>query len=113
MLRTNAKELEVGLTGTASPRFGHDFSRAPVHPPAPGAIQSKLAINAYAYTVANHVVFGAGRYAPERPDGKRLLAHELDLRDAAERVECAAHTGPERRHPVLAPGAHVCPARSG
>ena len=77
MLRTNAKELEVGLTGTASPRFGHDFSRAPVHPPAPGAIQSKLAINAYAYTVANHVVFGAGRYAPERPDGKRLLAHEL------------------------------------
>jgi Domain of unknown function (DUF4157)/Lysine-specific metallo-endopeptidase len=35
----------TGLTGTASPRFGHDFSRIPIHPPAAGAIQTKLAIN--------------------------------------------------------------------
>lgn len=36
---------EVGLTGTASPLFAHDFSQIPLHPPAPGAIQTKLAIN--------------------------------------------------------------------
>jgi hypothetical protein len=189
MLQANSEELEVSLAGSAAPRFGHDFSRVLLHPPAAGVIQTKLAINqpgdiyeqeadrvagqgirmpepqrrtcacgggcpkceiqrlayehaqpkrvqtndsvevvaapivhdvlrtsgqpleqsaraffeprlgfdlslvrihhdqdaaesarpfgAYAYTVANHVVFGAGRYAPERSDGKRLLAHEL------------------------------------
>lgn len=36
---------EVGLASTASPRFAHDFSRIPVHPPAAGAVQTKLVIN--------------------------------------------------------------------
>lgn len=45
MLQINADQLEVALTGTASRRFGHDFSRVSVHPPAPGAIQTKLVIN--------------------------------------------------------------------
>lgn len=42
MLQTDAEELE---TGTASPRFGHDFSRIPIHSPAAGAIQTKRTIN--------------------------------------------------------------------
>lgn len=48
LLQANAEEFEVGLTDTASPRFGHDFSRIPIHPPAAAAaaaIQMKLAIN--------------------------------------------------------------------
>ncbi len=45
MLQTNAEKLEVGLARKALPRFEHDFSRIPVHPPAAGAIQTKLAIN--------------------------------------------------------------------
>ena len=45
MLQTNAEELEAGSAGTASPRLGHDFSQIPIHPPAAGAIQTKLAIN--------------------------------------------------------------------
>src|SRR5829696_1432992 len=45
MLETDAEELEAGLTSTAPPRFGHDFSRIPIHPPTAGAIQTKLAIN--------------------------------------------------------------------
>jgi Domain of unknown function (DUF4157) len=45
MLQTHAEECETGLTGPASPRFGHDFSRIPVHSPVAGAIQTKLAIN--------------------------------------------------------------------
>jgi len=32
---------------------------------------------AEAYTAGAHVVFGAGRYAPESRDGQHLLAHEL------------------------------------
>ena len=45
MLQTDTKELEAGLTGAASARFGHDFSQIPIHPPAGGTIQTKLAIN--------------------------------------------------------------------
>jgi hypothetical protein len=45
MLPTNAEESEARLTGTATPHLGHDFSRIPLHPPAAGAIQTKLAIN--------------------------------------------------------------------
>jgi hypothetical protein len=40
-----AEEPGVGLTAAASPRFGHDFSRIPIHPPTAGGIQTKLAIN--------------------------------------------------------------------
>src|SRR2546423_4409952 len=45
ILQTNDEELKAGLTGTASSHFEHDFSRIPIHPPASGEIQTKLAIN--------------------------------------------------------------------
>jgi hypothetical protein len=38
------RAIETDLTGAASPRFGHDFSRIPIHPPAAGALQTKAAI---------------------------------------------------------------------
>jgi hypothetical protein len=34
-------------------------------------------LDALAYTVGRHVVFGAEQYAPDTADGGRLLAHEL------------------------------------
>ncbi|MBX9585334.1 MAG: DUF4157 domain-containing protein [Gemmataceae bacterium] len=58
------------------PRFGHDFSRVRVHTDA-AAEQSARDVNARAYTVGNHVVFGAGGYTPSTGEGGRLLAHEL------------------------------------
>ena len=42
--KSHAEELKDGLTGTASPRFGHDFSRIPIHPPAARSIQTKPAV---------------------------------------------------------------------
>ena len=45
MAKTHPEELKARLTGTASPRLGHEFSRIPIHPPAAGVIQTKLAIN--------------------------------------------------------------------
>ena len=45
ILQAHAEELNVGLTGTASSRIGHDLSRIPTHSPAAGAIQTKLEIN--------------------------------------------------------------------
>jgi hypothetical protein len=45
MAEAHPEELKARLTGEASPRLGHDFSRIPIHPPAVGVIQTKLAIN--------------------------------------------------------------------
>ena len=45
LLQTHAENLKAGLPSTASPRFGHYFSRIPNHPPAAKALQTKLAIN--------------------------------------------------------------------
>ena len=38
---------------------------------------SARAVNALAYTVGHHVVFGENNYAPASPTGRGLLAHEL------------------------------------
>jgi|GEM_PF-4920718 len=45
LLQSNAEERNTLFTGSTSPRFWRDFSRIPIHPPASGAIQTKLAIN--------------------------------------------------------------------
>lgn len=57
-------------------RFGHDFSRVRLHND-PKAAESARAVNARAYTVGRDIVFGSGALAPEQPDGRELLAHEL------------------------------------
>jgi Domain of unknown function (DUF4157) len=58
------------------PRFRQDFSHIRVHTDAT-AVESARAVKSLAYTVGNHVVFGAGQFAPGTPTGQRLLAHEL------------------------------------
>jgi hypothetical protein len=57
-------------------RFGHDFSRVRIHDDARAAA-SAHAVGALAYTVGGDIVFGIGRYAPDTPDGRSLLTHEL------------------------------------
>ena len=55
---------------------GSDFSRVRIHTDSRAA-ESARAVNALAYTVGEHVVFGAGQYAPGTSGGRGLLAHEL------------------------------------
>ena len=55
--------------------LGFDLSRVRVHTDETAA-NSAAAIGASAYTKGNDIVFGAGRYRPESPEGRRLLAHE-------------------------------------
>jgi len=43
----------------------------------PQAAESARQVNAKAYTVGSHIVFGDGQYAPSSGSGRRLLAHEL------------------------------------
>lgn len=57
-------------------RFGHDFSAVRVHTDR-AAAESARAVDAKAYTVGTHVVFGSGEYSPATREGQHLLAHEL------------------------------------
>ena len=76
ILASSGRPLDTGLRQDMEQRFGHDFSKVRIH--ADGAAQqSARAINAHAYTVGHTIVFGAGRFAPETNDGRRLIAHEL------------------------------------
>ena len=68
--------LEAGLRQDMERRFDFDFSRVRVHHDVE-AEQSARDVNANAYTVGHHVVFGEGRFAPDTHEGRRLVAHEL------------------------------------
>ena len=76
VLGSSGRPLEAGVRDDLESRFGRDFSRVRVHTDAP-ASESAQQIQAKAYTAGDHIVFGAGQYAPAKPEGKRLLAHEL------------------------------------
>ena len=58
------------------PRFGRDLGSVRVHDDA-AAARSARAMGAKAYTAGNDIVFARGRYAPDQPAGRELLAHEL------------------------------------
>jgi hypothetical protein len=76
VLRSPGQPLDPATRAFMEPRFRHDFSRVRVHA---GAMAEESAgdVKALAYTVGPHVVFGAGRFAPDAHAGRRLLAHEL------------------------------------
>ncbi len=57
-------------------RFGRDFKEVQVHSDAK-ADESAKKINARAFTIGKHIVFGSGRYAPITGERQRLVAHEL------------------------------------
>lgn len=64
------------LRAVFEPRFGYDFSGVRVHTGA-DASGAAVALGARAFTVGDHVFFGAGEYQPASPQGQRLIAHEL------------------------------------
>jgi hypothetical protein len=68
--------LDPATRGFMEPRFGRDFSGVRVHTDS-AATQSARELEANAYAIGSHIVFGADRPLPESPEGRRLLAHEL------------------------------------
>lgn len=64
--------LEQGLRREMEQRFAEDFSEVRTHVGADAA-RSAANVGARAYTLGNHIVFGAG-YSPSN---RQLLAHEL------------------------------------
>lgn len=76
VLASPGAPLQAALQREMEGHFGYDFSRVRVHH-GPDAEESARDANAEAYTAGHHIVFGAGRYAPETLDGRWLFAHEL------------------------------------
>jgi Domain of unknown function (DUF4157) len=76
VLHSPGRQLDEGTLALMGGRFGHDFSRVRVHDDVRAA-ESARAVDALAYTVGSHLVFGTGQYSPGSVSGKRLLAHEL------------------------------------
>ncbi|MEN6375918.1 MAG: DUF4157 domain-containing protein [Smithella sp.] len=75
-LNASGRPLDKPARSFFEPRFGHDLSRVRIYSDAKAA-QSAHTLNADAYTVGSHVVFGKNRYFPETDAGRRLLTHEL------------------------------------
>ncbi len=76
VVATPGQSLASDTRKTMEAGFGHDFSSVRVHTDA-AAAGSAEAVDALAYTVGSHVVFGSGQYRPQTWQGQGLLAHEL------------------------------------
>lgn len=75
-LASPGESLEPALRQDMEQRFGYDFSEVRVHT-GTTAEQSARELNAHAFTVGHHIVFGRGQYSPRTIAGQHLLAHEL------------------------------------
>jgi hypothetical protein len=76
VLHSAGQPLDRATRTFMETRFGYDFSQVRVHTDAKAA-ESTQTVNAKAYTVGHHIVFGSGQHAPATLPGKSLLAHEL------------------------------------
>jgi hypothetical protein len=82
--------LAPSLRSRFEPRFGYDFSSVRTHTGSDAA-GAAVALGARAFTVGDHIFFGAGEYQPSSASGQRLIAHELthtiQQKPAAPRVQ--------------------------
>lgn len=72
----SGRPLDERTRGEMEARLGGDFSSVHVHTDETAA-RSAAGVQARAYTIGNAVVFGTDAFAPDGPEGRRTLAHEL------------------------------------
>jgi hypothetical protein len=75
-LRGSGQSLPDSVKSYFEPRFGQDFGSVRLHTDSRAA-QLAQSLNARAFTVGRDLVFGAGQYAPQTLEGRKLIAHEL------------------------------------
>jgi Domain of unknown function (DUF4157) len=73
---TGGQMLAPSVRAFFEPRFQRDLGHVRVHADARAA-RSARDFGALAYTAGAHIVFAAGQYEPQTPQGRHLLAHEL------------------------------------
>jgi len=76
VLSSAGQPLDATTRSVMEARFGHDFSRVRVHADSRAAESARM-VNARAYTVGQHIAFGAANFDPHGTSGRKLLAHEL------------------------------------
>ena len=76
VLLSPGQPLDPATRASMETRFGYDFCGVRVHLGG-SAEKSVEDVNAHAYTVGQHIVFGEGQFALGNRKGRRLLAHEL------------------------------------
>lgn len=91
VLASSGSPLPADLRLDMEQRLGHSFADVRIHT-GDRAADSAVAVQAHAYTVGQHVVFGAGRFNPASNAGRKLLAHEL-THAAAAATESAPPSG--------------------
>jgi Domain of unknown function (DUF4157) len=76
VLTSSGEPLDPSVRRDMETRFGHDFADVRIHRDAAAAASARD-LGALAWTSGTHVAFGADRYSPATPAGRRLLGHEL------------------------------------
>ncbi|HEY7066791.1 MAG TPA: DUF4157 domain-containing protein [Chloroflexota bacterium] len=76
VLGSPGEPLAPATRAAAEAHFQADFREVRIHRDERAAASAR-AVNALAYTVGQHVVFGLGQYAPAAGPGRQLLAREL------------------------------------
>lgn len=102
VLRTPGQPLDADTRAFMEPRLGHDFSHVRVHTDTRAA-KSADSVNARAYTVGRHVVFGPSQFRRESRDGSELIAHELAhvVQQDNAATDGSLHIGPSGTPPEL------------
>jgi pyrrolidone-carboxylate peptidase len=108
VLASSGRALDAATRAFMEPRFGRDFSQVRVHDDAQ-AQESARAVDAAAYTVGSHLVFGAGQLQPHTAAGQRLLAHELSHVLQQSGAAPAAQSATLRRAPAKGSGKSAPP----
>jgi hypothetical protein len=86
--------LPASVRTTFEQRFGHDLAGVRVHTDGL-AVEATTVLGAKAFTIGEHVFFGAGEYQPGSRLGQWLIAHEL------AHVVQQAPPGQVRRRPII------------
>ncbi|MEZ3114456.1 DUF4157 domain-containing protein [Halobaculum sp. MBLA0147] len=76
VISSPGRPLDTSIQRAVEERMGDSLGDVRIHT-GPKAAEAADQINARAFTVGNHVAFGAGEYDPESAEGQHVLAHEL------------------------------------
>ena len=76
VLKSPGRLIDLPVRSRFEGYFGTDFSQVRIHTGSEAAASAN-SIFASAYTVGNHIAFGANNYQPSSIQGQQLLAHEL------------------------------------
>jgi hypothetical protein len=76
VIKGSGQPLPASTRAFFEPCFGYDLDKVRIHTGAYAA-ETAQELDARAFTIGHHIVFGTGQYAPSTTAGRHTLAHEL------------------------------------